>query len=734
MQYLGAEKYRFDEFELDLPKRQLRRAGAAVELKPKAFDLLRVLVENSGKLLSKEDLFAMVWENQLVEESNLTVNMSQIRKALGESARSPRYIATVSGQGYRFVGDVRPMPDDDGDDPDNEYLIESREIARVTVEDFEDEKEQKPVLTNQPNKNLKTVFAVSALVLVMLLAAAAGYFWKTSRAKTSAVLTNVSMKRLTNLGNVINGALSPDGKLYAYVITEKDGRQSLWLGHTSGGGENIQLRPSAEVVYVGLGFSPDGGNLFYNVSGKEFERNTIFKIDAFGGVPQKILENVGNYITFSPDGKRFAFVREDRENKKTSVIVTDLSGGGEREIASRSSDLSFISTAISWSPDGKTIAVGAVADESGNTREVFTVALDGGAIEPLTNVGWNAIRALVWLHDGSGLYAVASEKDRSADSQIWYISSADGAPQRIVSDLNLYGAALGLSSDDSKLLVFQTQHYSNIWVAPGDNPAAAKQITFELLGKRSGWDAIEWTPDGRVAYTGFTSDSETFWTIDADGKNQKQLIPEGRTNTYLGFSADGQKMVFNSNRGGSWEIWTANGDGSNMKQLTTGGNNVHPAISPDGRWVVYRSARGGAAPLWRIPAAGGAPVQFTEKPAIWARFSPDGKQIACGYRFESVIKLTILDAENGQILKNFELPQTANLNNGFRWTPDGKAVTYRDWTNGIWRQDLSGAPPARIAGLPEEKLYSYDWSRDGKQFAFARGAEIRDLVLIQNAK
>lgn len=730
MQYLGGEKYRFDEFELDVPKRRLRRAGAAVELKPKAFDLLRVLVENSGKLLSKEDLFRMVWENQLVEESNLTVNMSQIRRALGESARSPRYITTVSGQGYRFVGDVRPLSDDDDSD---EYVIESREIARVTVEDFEDEKESKTLSPAPPAKNRKAVFALSALVLITLLAAA-GYFWKASRAKTSAVPTNVSMKRLTNLGNVINGALSPDGRLYAYAVTEKDGRQSLWLGHTSGGGENIQLRPSAEVVYLGLVFSPDGGNLFYNISGKEFERNTIFKIDAFGGVPHKIYENVGSYITFSPDGKRFAFVRDDRENKKSSIMVVDATGANEREIASRPIDLGFISTALSWSPDGKNIAVGAIDEENESIREVVIVAVESGSVKPFTNLGWNGIRVLVWLNDGSGLYTVAGEKDGRWDSQIWFISYPDGAAQRIVSDLNLYGAAIGLSADDSKLLVFQTQHYSNIWVAPGDNPAAAKQITFELLGKRSGWDTVEWTADGRIAYTAFSSESETFLTIDADGKDSKQLIPEVRTNTHLNFSADGQKMVFNSNRSGSWEIWTANGDGSNLRQLTAGGNNFQPAVSPDGNWVIYRSLQNGAGFLWRVPSGGGEPVQFTEKPASWARFSPDGKQIACGYRFDQSLKLAILDAENGQPLKNFELPQTANLNNGFRWTPDGKAVTYRDWANGIWRQELSGAPPARIAGLPEEKLYSYDWSRDGKRFAFARGAEIRDLVLIQNAK
>jgi Tol biopolymer transport system component/DNA-binding winged helix-turn-helix (wHTH) protein len=723
------EKYQFDEFELDVPKRQLRRGGAIVELKPKAFDLLLVLVENSGKLLSKDDLFQMVWENQFVEESNLTVNMSQIRKALGEKASQPRFITTVSGQGYRFVGDVR----ESGEEAD-EFVIESQTIARVTVEDFEDEKGEKvPALSGHPDKKSRTFLIGAGLALIILLLVVGGYFWQSSRAKIHVSFSNISMKRLTNLGNINNAALSPDGKLYAYVLLEKDGRQSLWLGHTNGGGESIQLRPAAEINYLGINFAPDSNNLFYNVSGNGLPRSTIFRIGVFGGVPEKIYENVENYITFSPDGKQFAFVRSDRENRKSSLITVETNGTNEREIASRPLNLAFSPTSAAWSPDGKQIAVSAENDENTGTTEVFLVAIENGSIKPLTNLGWDEIRSLIWEKDGSGLFAVAGEKDARWQWQIRHISYPGGEAQRVVSDLNVYSAVLGLSPNGD-LMTLQAQHSSNLWVAPAEKLAAAKQITFEQLGRKSGWDAIEWTIDGRLAYTAFTSESETFWTIDADGKNQKQLIPEGRTNTNLNFSAGASKMVFSSNRGGSLEIWAANGDGSNMRQLTGGGNNTQPAISPDGNWVVYRSVRNDAGLLWRVSSAGGEASPFTEKPATWARFSPDGKLIACGYRIDGTIKLTILNAENGQPVKFFDLPPTANLNNGFRWTPDGKAVTYRDWNNGIWRQDLSGGTSNRIAGLPEEKLYSYDWSPDGKFFAFTRGTEIRDLVLIQNTK
>jgi len=241
----------------------------------------------------------------------------------------------------------------------------------------------------------------------------------------------------------------------------------------------------------------------------------------FGGAPEKIRENIENFIAFAPDGKQFAFVRNDRENLKSSLIVAEIAGADEREIASRPIGLSFIATSPAWSPDGKQIAVSAIADENGNTNEVFTVPVENGSVKTLTNLGWNGIRALVWAKDGSGLYSVAGEQDARWESQIWHVSYPNGEARRVVSDLNVYGAVLGLSPTGDGLLVMQAQHYSNIWVAPADNFAAAKQITFELLGKKSGWDALEWTADGRIAYTAFSQTSETIWLMDADGKNPK---------------------------------------------------------------------------------------------------------------------------------------------------------------------------------------------------------------------
>ena len=71
---------------------------------------------------------------------------------------------------------------------------------------------------------------------------------------------------------------------------------------------------------------------------------------------------------------------------------------------------------------------------------------------------------------------------------------------------------------------------------------------------------------------------------------------------------------------------------------------------------------------------------------------------------------------------------------GSRWTPDSTAVTYRDNNYGYWIQPIDGGEPHRLEGLPKEKFYNFAWSKDGKQFAFVRGQEIRDVVLFNNEK
>ncbi|HEY0320575.1 MAG TPA: winged helix-turn-helix domain-containing protein [Pyrinomonadaceae bacterium] len=109
MEIQDIELYEFDSFRIDVVKRRLLRNDRTVKLATKDFDILLLLVTNIGRIVTKEELISQIWPNQFVEENNLTVRISALRKSLGESRTKPKYIQTVQGRGYRFVARVRAV-------------------------------------------------------------------------------------------------------------------------------------------------------------------------------------------------------------------------------------------------------------------------------------------------------------------------------------------------------------------------------------------------------------------------------------------------------------------------------------------------------------------------------------------------------------------------------------------------------------------------------------------------
>ena len=101
--------YQFGPFLLDSPERLLLFNEEPVQLTSKMFDLLLLLVQNSGHLIEKEEIMIALWPDSIVEDNNLTVNMSALRKALGEDHGHHIYIETVPKRGYRFIAKVQEI-------------------------------------------------------------------------------------------------------------------------------------------------------------------------------------------------------------------------------------------------------------------------------------------------------------------------------------------------------------------------------------------------------------------------------------------------------------------------------------------------------------------------------------------------------------------------------------------------------------------------------------------------
>jgi DNA-binding winged helix-turn-helix (wHTH) protein/TolB-like protein len=121
--------YEFGPFRLDAAERLLSRDGEVVPLTPKVFDTLLVLVENRGRILSKDEVMKSVWAEATVEEANLTKNVSTLRKALGQRPETAQYIETIPWRGYRFVATVREVSEEQA-----VWIVEERSGSRLMIE------------------------------------------------------------------------------------------------------------------------------------------------------------------------------------------------------------------------------------------------------------------------------------------------------------------------------------------------------------------------------------------------------------------------------------------------------------------------------------------------------------------------------------------------------------------------------------------------------------------------
>ena len=198
------EIYRFGHFTLDLTERVLSCEGMPVSLTPKAFDTLLCLVRNHGHVLTKDELLKQVWPDTFVEEVNLAVNISVIRKALGENPQDCRYIATVPGRGYRFVAEVSDFVTHNGN---GSLAVTSAPPVSVlpggepevgSVEAGGANKAEVAVFT-YPKPPVAVPSAVT--ILFLIIAAFGGYLWNRhdSATPTASATTSIAVLPFTDL-------------------------------------------------------------------------------------------------------------------------------------------------------------------------------------------------------------------------------------------------------------------------------------------------------------------------------------------------------------------------------------------------------------------------------------------------------------------------------------------------------------------------------------------------------
>jgi Tol biopolymer transport system component len=564
-----------------------------------------------------------------------------------------------------------------------------------------------------------------ALIAAAILAAALGGYYAIMR-RGAEPFQSMTIERLTNIGEVRKVAISPDGKYLAFSAGIPN-RPSLWVRQLATHSD-LQILPPEAGAFEGITFSSDANYIYYVRNPDDAPAGQLFRVPTLGDKPRKILSGVDSVVTLSPDGRRVAFLRQTGSDSQT-LIVAGIDGGQEQALAQRTAPDGFAGYGVSWSADGKLIAVGAY---SGGRCYIMTMPAGGGRLQQLGVDSWLHIRQLAWLADSSGVVLVSMQSNSSPE-QIWKISYPSGKTHRITNDLNDY-VDLSLASDSNTLVAVQGDVTSNIWRVPDGDASHATQLTFGT-GTQDGVYGLDWTSGGRMVYASLSGGTRELWTKE-NGAPARQLTTDADLSFYATPSVcpDGRTVVYGAGPYGRSLIWRVDSENQKPEALVAGGTNGGPSCSPDGKWVYY-NALSKYYTLWRVPLKGGTPEQVTQFPSTYPRVSPDGKRIAYLVEEPNRSAIGIIPATGGPP-KTFDV---SNVSPGgvqvFRWSHTGEEIEYVDTRNGvsnIWRQSLDGGSPQQVTNFNSGLIFNFVRLPGGNDLAAARGSTTRDVVRIRN--
>jgi Tol biopolymer transport system component/DNA-binding winged helix-turn-helix (wHTH) protein len=723
--------YRFGDYTVDPDQKILLRNGMPAPLTPKVFDTLLILVENSGRLVKKEELMNRLWPDSFVEDANLTFNIQQLRKSLGDNARKPQFIETVPRRGYRFIADVEEISNGGGN-IGREMPLKSSDRASeagsaqkagniYSGDGAQTSWAAKPAVYPASARNSKKAILIAAALVLVL--AGGGMLWRyfnDSKGNLREFVAGLPLKieKLTATGESPHAAISADGKYLAYTQGFVN-NQSIWLRQLATN-TNIQIVPSNGPIY-GLAFAHSGEYLYF-VKGSP---GALYRVSLLGDVPVKIVEPAEGRFSLSSDDRHIAFVRVSTNaegQREYSLVIADGDGTNEHTLLTRRYPDKL--DAPVWSPDNDSI-ICAYGNSAGGGQNVSLVEIrvNNGMSREMSAEKFANIVKIAWLPQKQGLIMSAA-KNPEGYLQLWRISYP-GMEFRQITAGSISYSDLSITASGDKIVSSQTARASDLWIGEGSDPRNIRRIT-------AATDKLCWTPARQLIYSSRVSGNEDLWMMKPDGSDQRQLTVDTRINATPAVTPDSHYIVFMSNRGGVFQVWRMNIDGTNQVELTNGGGKNFPVVSPDGRWVLYNSTDNWD--VWRTSIDGGEPGQVTDRPAFFPSISPDGKMIAALGRNESKAALLILPFAGGPPIKTFDLGGRNFSGTRIEWTPDGQSLVYaieQDGVNTLVKQSLNGGPVQEITKFPDD-VFDFGYSYDGQMLAVTRGGWQSDVVLIRD--
>ena len=723
----------FGDVTLVPEERLVLRNGQAVPMTPKAFDLLLVLTQHPGRLLTKEQLMQAVWNDTAVEEANLSYHVFAIRKALGDTAENG-LIATVPKRGYRFTGAVTHV-----NSADPRPLVSGNSAASLWAN---------PALPTQPADDGAVRVAVSAeprtarnpvrrrvlgiLGALGLAAAVAAAFF----AGRLAGISPVNMRDRVVASLVLPGgmrlagrdlysesrfAVSPDGRRLAVVAADESGRARLWLRELASA--TFQPLPGTEDASYPF-WSPDSESIAFVAAAK------LKTIRASGGPPVAVCDGGFRTGAWGRDGSiLFA------PASSSPLYRVRASGGEPTRVTTLDSARGEIQHAYPvFLPDGRHFLYASVGSRTGGTLDpqgVYVGSLDGAERVKLLLPGATQARYAsghVLFLQGGKLMAQPFDVTRMERS---------GTPFPLVEQINVStagatGVAWAFSVSEHGVLVYQTAS------THASQPTWFDRNGRELgvLGRVADYGDVALSRDGATLAVSIMDpalSTRDLWLYDVDSGRGQRLTTDAGDEFAPVWAPDGKRLLFSSLHKGSVNLYVKQvnglGDQQPVKADNLGLGRFAADWSRDDRFIMYV---GGGRPidqsdLWVASVASPQPAHALLESSFLethGRFAPDGRWFL--YTSNETGRLEVY-ADRFPNRGAKRLVSTAG-GGWARWARDGSEVYYLSPDSELMAATvhatadrLEVATPRRLFAVRTRSAlrldaYPYDVSPDGLRF------------------
>jgi Tol biopolymer transport system component/DNA-binding winged helix-turn-helix (wHTH) protein len=690
--------YQFGPFRLIPQRRLLISNGKPVDIGQKSLELLVILVEQAGQVVSKKELMERLWPDTFVEENNLAQAVSSLRQVLADDSDSPEYVKTIPRRGYMFAFPVSEIWDGHLDAPKEIAVVAPISAARVPVQ--------------SRLRRLMPLFIAALTVGLFAI------YWATLPSPPPRIL---SVKPLTSDrrgGKFLWSPILSDG--WQLYFVEHDANRQGAVSVSARGGNTTPLNAPFPITNL-LDISRGEPELLFR-SGLSVP-GPLWAFPVPMGIPRRIGDVVASTACWSPDRSRIAYA-VDRD-----ISISDAQGRNSHKLATAEHEVSW----LRWSPDGNVLRFTAVDQLS---HSLWEVPADGSLPPHQLFPGWHHPSNECcgnWTPDGryfvfkspAGAEWFKAPGWWKEGTNIWVIQEKGRFLQRLTHQpMQLTSGPMNFSnpsiSPDGKQ-IFATGDAEvgelDVW------EARRNQFVPYLAGISATWVAFS-RDARRVAYT--TYPERALWIVRPDGSEPRQLTFPLAEIDGVTFSPDGSRLVFRARKvGRPYKIYTLPIEVGEPQEVIP--RRLIPeqqeegiaSWSPDGTKIVFGDVPatfGGDKRKHQIRIFDLTTGELTALPGsdgLWtARWSPDGQYI-------SALTIT-LEPSNRQKLMLYDLntrtwreTQADHVDNP-TWSHDGEYIyfdredgeTYR----GIFRVKVSDGKMEQVANFSNLQRIAPWWS------------------------